>query len=348
MEDQSRAKLMPLQPAKWLLGLMAASMTVMPGQATRHPSPDALLEEAARTAAEGNPDRLAELAAQAAAIEPKSRLAHWLQAQAVLSLSGQASVIRKPDQDLLSEARARAYVRPNGMLPDNIVYLSQSASMGGYLLLADLAVSRIYVFRSERGAPKLVDEFYTTLGLSGAPKLVEGDRKTPIGAYRLLKEIKNPRADGFLGRMAMTLDYPNAEDRQAKRTGYGIWIHGVPEDVHVRPPKASDGCLAVANDDMIRLKKYVEYGKTHIVITPEVRWITPAEWTSRAVAARGRMESSLPGTLAIFEVDASRPVVSLREQAGEVQRVYWSRKPANLPSDKAGDLALSPLIKERL
>jgi hypothetical protein len=40
--------------------------------------------------------------------------------------------------------------------------------------------------------------------------------------------------------------------------------------------------------------------------------------------------------------------VSLREQAGEVQRVYWSRKPANLPFDKAGDLALSPLIKERL
>jgi hypothetical protein len=60
------------------------------------------------------------------------------------------------------------------------------------------------------------------------------------------------------------------------------------------------------------------------------------------------MEASLPGTLAIFEVDASRPVVSLREQAGEVQRVHWSRKPDKLPFDKTGDLALSPLIKERL
>ena len=347
MEDQARTKLKLARWASALVALAALALAGMPSQANPPASPDALLEEAARVAAEGTPDRLAAIASQAASIEPKSRLAHWLQAQAVLSLSGQASVLRKPDQDLLSEARARAYERPSGMLPDNIVFLAQAQSMGQYLLLADLSISRIYVFRSERGAPQLVDEFYTTLGLSGAPKRVEGDRKTPIGAYQLLKEIKNPRADGFLGRLAMTLDYPNAEDRQAKRTGFGIWIHGVPEDVHVRPPKASYGCLAVSNDDMIRLKKYVEYGKTHIVITPSVNWLSPSEWSARAIAARRRMEASLPGTLAIFEIDPSRPVVSLREQSGEVQRIHWARQPG-LSFNKSDDLALSPLVKERL
>ena len=52
--------------------------------------------------------------------------------------------------------------------------------------------------------------------------------------YQIRKELDKPRADGFLGNTALTLDYPNADDKSVGRTGYGIWIHGVPSNVHVR------------------------------------------------------------------------------------------------------------------
>ena len=43
--------------------------------------------------------------------------------------------------------------------------------------------------------------------------------------FQLIKEIKNPkklRADGLLGRLAITLDYPNADDRKSAKSRYSF------------------------------------------------------------------------------------------------------------------------------
>ena len=339
MEDSSGAKLGRLSKG----ALIAALSCVASLSLAR--SPDPYLEQAVKLAAEGDAQQVAEQARRAATIEPKSRLAHWLKAQSLLSLTGQSMTIRAADQDLLSEARARSFTRPPDTLPSSLVYISPSTAIGQHILVADLAVSRIYVFRNEPGAPRLVDEFYTTLGLSGAPKRVEGDRKTPIGAYRLLKEIRDPRADGFLGHLAMTLDYPNAEDRQAKRTGSGIWIHGVPDDVHVRPPKASDGCLAVANADIDRLKAYVEYGKTHVVIVPEMQWIGTKDWERRSSRAKRFFDASASGTLAVFEIGQNRPMVSIHSKEQRAERLYWPKSAITTVMESG---RTEPLLRERL
>lgn len=294
--------------------------------------PDPLLQEALREGLEGRPQEAVGKAVEAASIEPRSRLAHWLRAQSVLALSGSAPRIGKLDQDILDEARARLYAPPEGWLPKNILKLSSDQRLSPHTILVDLSVSRIYIFKNAPSGPVLVEQFYTTLGLEGAPKRQEGDRKTPIGVYRILKEIDNPRPDGFLGHKAYTLDYPNPEDRKAGRTGSGIWIHGVPDDVHVRPPKASDGCLAISNDDMLRLRRFIQFGRTWIVIAPRVQWAAPDEWAQHAKPVLQRLVVAKDPVAAVFDVAPDRPLVSVHATRDRTVRQFWRQRDGQFQS----------------
>ena len=237
--------------------------------------------------------------------------------------SGQFKALSKQDQDLLRESEARLHRVPSGSLPANILSFGRQLDIGRYLLLADLSVSRIYVFDISATTPQLVREIYSSIGVKGPIKLREGDRRTPIGVYRLLKEIKNPRADGFLGDLAITLDYPNAEDRRARRTGSGIWIHGVPHEVHVRPPRSSDGCLAISNTDMLTIREFVD------------------EWNEQRRKTLATLPlSKLLGAAeeqAVFFIAEDRPIVSIARKDQRLTRAYW-----------AHGQSASPLLVEEL
>jgi hypothetical protein len=290
--------------------------------------PDLHLQAAIEKSLRNQHDKAIPAARAAREAEPQSRLAHWLEAQAILVQSGQFKGLSKHDQDLLRESEARLHRVPQGHLPLNILSFGRQLDIGRYLLLADLSVSRIYVFDVSGPQPQLVREMYSSIGLAGPVKLREGDRRTPIGVYRLLKEIKNPRADGFLGDLAITLDYPNAEDRRAKRTGSGIWIHGVPHEVHVRPPRSSDGCLAISNTDMLALRDFVDFGKTHIVIVPKAQWLNQEKWAeeSRKMLAFMDFPKGFGGSKdqAIFFISKDRPIVSIARQDRRITRAYWA------------------------
>lgn len=77
---------------------------------------------------------------------------------------------------------------------------------------------------------------------------------------------------------AFPINYPNEWDRRLGKTGYGIWLHGVPSDTYARPPWASDGCVALANPDIENLGKNVEPGITPVIIAELVEWLSPAAW----------------------------------------------------------------------
>jgi hypothetical protein len=291
---------------------------------------DALLQKAIEKSLTVRGDEALPTARAVRDIEPRSRLAHWLEAQNVLATSGLATQVKKSDLDLVRESEARLHRVPEGHLPANIIALADNLNIGRYLLLSDLSISRIYIFDLAQKKPTLIREIYSSIGLAGAIKQREGDRKTPIGVYRLMKEIRNPRPDGFLGDLAITLDYPNAEDRRAQRTGSGIWIHGVPQEVHVRPPRSSDGCLAVANSDMEMIRNYVEFGKTHIVIAPDIQWLSPADWEAhqaKRLALMGMNRQSVQLTnQAVFFVSESRPIVAIQRDPQGLRRLYWAQQ----------------------
>jgi len=267
-------------------------------------APDLHLQTAIEKSLKNQAEKAIPAARAARQAEPQSRLAHWLEAQAIL-------------------------------VPANILSFGRQLDIGRYLLLADLSVSRIYVFDIAAPKPLLVREIYSSIGVKGPIKTREGDRRTPIGVYRLLKEIRNPRADGFLGDLAITLDYPNAEDRRARRTGSGIWIHGVPHEVHVRPPRSSDGCLAISNTDMLTIREFVEYGTTHIVIVPKVEWLARDDWDIQRRKTLGTLPLSKSlGALegqAVFFIAQDRPIVSIARKDRRLTRAYWAQGQGRSP-----------------
>ena len=90
--------------------------------------------------------------------------------------------------------------------------------------------------------------------------------------YFVKTELKKNALTDFYGSGAYPLDYPNEFDRRNRRTGSGIWLHGTPSDTYSRPPRASNGCVVLANDDLNKLAPYLQAGITPIIITNRMDW----------------------------------------------------------------------------
>ena len=95
-------------------------------------------------------------------------------------------------------------------------------------------------------------------------KSKEGDLITPIGTYDITSNF-TPQ-DKFYGPTAFGLSYPNLLDRLHHRDGHGIWIHGHPLDDTPRDEN-SKGCLVLENQELISLKKSINYRKTIVIIS---------------------------------------------------------------------------------
>ena len=178
---------------------------------------------------------------------------------------------------LQEEARARLKryldAPPTDYLPLPIVQLGPGQS---HAILVDTARSRLFVFANRGGEPRYVTDFYISIGKNGDEKRRQGDQKTPVGVYTVVSsKVKLP---DFYGPGAYPISYPNEWDRQLGRNGHGIWLHGTPSETYSRPPRATDGCVVLTNDDLRRLARYVDVGRTPVVISTGVRWVTPERW----------------------------------------------------------------------
>ena len=95
-----------------------------------------------------------------------------------------------------------------------------------------------FLFISNKSAPSLTlyelkDSTLKQLGTTGAlvakgkgNKKKEGDLTTPIGSYDLNARLTG--LDQYYGPLAFSTSYPNVYDKSLKKTGGGIWIHGLP------------------------------------------------------------------------------------------------------------------------
>jgi murein L,D-transpeptidase YafK len=151
-------------------------------------------------------------------------------------------------------------------------YVLQLHAEQKHVLLVDSRRSRLYVFSNAKGRPQLVADYYVTLGKNGVEKTREGDQKTPLGVYHVTANLSRKKLTDFYGAGAFPINYPNEWDRRQGRGGYGIWLHGVPRDVYARPPRASDGCIVLANPDLESVAQHVQVGLTPVIIADEVEW----------------------------------------------------------------------------
>jgi len=135
-----------------------------------------------------------------------------------------------------------------------------------YFVVARVSCRTLDVYRRGRR----IRTYPAVFGMGGSGKQWEGDRRTPLGLYRITKAMPHPRWRWFL-----LLDYPNASDRvrweealaaeevpandAGNPIGPGgqVGIHGTDKpDDNRRGIDWTFGCISVDNraiEDLVRL-----------------------------------------------------------------------------------------------
>jgi murein L,D-transpeptidase YafK len=217
---------------------------------------------------------------------PNFRLAHLVRGDLLLARSRPlltfGNVVKTVPQDRVEGLREEALARLNAQrqrpaddrLPRYVLQLHPGQK---HALVVDSRRSRLYVYANDGGRPRLIADYYVTLGKNGVDKTRQGDQKTPVGVYHVTANLPRGKLTDFYGAGAFPINYPNEWDKRLGRNGHGIWLHGVPREVYSRPPRASDGCIVLANPDLESIGRYVQVGLTPVIIADEVEWTAAAE-----------------------------------------------------------------------
>ncbi len=183
-------------------------------------------------------------------------------------------------QELERRVHGSSFSPPAGSIPREFQLLGASVR---HALAIDASKSRLYVFSHEQGKLRLVADYYISVGKLGMGKLQEGDQRTPQGVYFIGRQIAGAKLPDFYGKGALTLNYPNDWDKAQDRSGDGIWLHGSPPDQFARLPQASDGCIVLANTDLLALMKTVDR-QTPVVLSDKLQWETPSDLVQKKAA----------------------------------------------------------------
>ncbi len=216
---------------------------------------------------------------------PNFRLAHLIKGDLLLARSrplnnmgDAAGVPQERIAGLRAEARARAQHHqepiPHDMVPK---YLLQMHPNQKYAVIADIGKSRLYLYQNVHGKAHYLADYYISSGKNGSQKLKEGDQKTPVGVYFVTANLPRAQLTDFYGSGAFPINYPNEWDKRHGRSGYGIWLHGTPSDTYSRAPRASDGCVVLANQDLDAVATTLQVGITPIIISDKMEWANPGE-----------------------------------------------------------------------
>ena len=190
-------------------------------------------------------------------------------------------------QDKIEDLRDEARVRLQRVLSQSDTglkphFILQMDAQQKYALVVDTSRSTLYVYKNVGGEPHYVTDFYVTIGKLGTDKLSSGDQRTPIGVYFVKAELPKKKLSDIYGDGAFPLSYPNEWDRRNKRDGSGIWLHGTPSGTYSRPPRASNGCVVLANEDLEKLGPYLQVGITPVIITNRMDWNSEQDQAEQA------------------------------------------------------------------
>ena len=217
-------------------------------------------------------------------VNPNFRLAQLIKGDLLLARSRPISTVgagapsAEETTDLRAEAVARlaryTYQPPADGAPKYVLELPESQK---YALVLDSSKSTLFVFENKDSGLHYVADYYISVGKNGTGKVREGDKRTPLGVYHVTSKLTPKELTDFYGVGAFPINYPNEWDQLNGRDGYGIWLHGTPFNTYSRPPRASDGCVVLTNEDMTSLEKFVDPGTTPVIIADSIEWSTPED-----------------------------------------------------------------------
>jgi murein L,D-transpeptidase YafK len=231
-------------------------------------------------------------------LKPQFRLANLIKGDLLLARSRELRTVgdaANAPRDRLDDLREEAVARLNAYRERpqaNGVprYLLQLNSDQKHAIVVDTRKSRLYLYENNNGAPRFVADYYISIGKMGADKTREGDQRTPVGVYHVTSSLPRNKLSDFYGHGAFPLDYPNEWDRLHGRNGHGIWLHGTPSDTYSRPPRASDGCVVLANADLDALEKNLQIGLTPVIISDNIEWLSQDDWTEERKSLNDEIE----------------------------------------------------------
>ncbi|MGH8482162.1 MAG: L,D-transpeptidase family protein [Nevskiaceae bacterium] len=265
------------------------ALTLPLAAATAEPHPEVQLLTALDDLNSGRVDAAWETLDRLVKRQPNFRLARLFYGELQAARSGQPmrelAALSGPEIDgLVEEARLRLQTRqdviPDGAVPDVILHLSKAHR---HAVVVDLPRSRLYLIENDGAELRVARNYYASIGKSGWGKKSAGDNRTPVGVYHITGFIRDQALPELYGAGAFPVSYPNVWDRRLKYTGSGIWLHGVPRDTYSRPPRSSEGCVTLANADLMDLKPFLVEGRTPVVFTDALDWRPREEsWDQRA------------------------------------------------------------------
>ncbi len=210
--------------------------------------------------------------------QPNFRLARMFYREVQAAREGQPApdllASNDPDlQGLAEEARVRLAqwheTLPDNATPDLVLQLSRRHK---HAVLVDLPRARLYLLENQDGKLKVLKSYYAASGKGGWGKKASGDNRTPVGIYRIAGFKGDNQLPELYGAGAFPTNYPNLWDQRLHLTGSGIWLHGVPRDTYARVPRSSEGCVTLANADLLELKPYFVAGETPVIFTDTLAW----------------------------------------------------------------------------
>ncbi len=190
--------------------------------------------------------------------------------------------------DLRAEARMRlrAYRERHAgdsgkeRVPGQLLRLGSSVESA---ILVDKESHRLYLFlnRGEEEVPQLLYDFYVSTGRGIGDKVSRGDLRTPEGVYFVTRYIPDRSLPEKYGVGAFPINYPNELDRYRRKTGSGIWLHGLTRRFYSRPPLDSEGCVVLSNLDLEQIKGLISPGTTPVIIAEQLGWLERDPWELR-------------------------------------------------------------------
>lgn len=134
---------------------------------------------------------------------------------------------------------------------NTIVNLSGNNAKEVNVVLVDKSLKRLYIARLKGNDMEVIEEFPVLTGKIDGDKIKRGDEKTPEGVYYVLsyssgEALVKKYGDYALiyGAGSFPLNYPNVIDKINKKTGGGIWLHGVKPNLD---KTYTQGCVAMNN-----------------------------------------------------------------------------------------------------
>lgn len=167
------------------------------------------------------------------------------------------------------------------VLPTHLFFKESSLD---HVILVDKTAKKLSIYSVKDDLPKRLKTYSNVLlGENFGDKLVEGDKKTPEGVYRITRFIPDEKLAPIYGIGSYPLSYPNFLDRKKGKTGYGIWIHGVNDKEH---KEFTQGCVAIQNNEMkelidlalvnnmVVITDNVSYGDGQMYESERSQWLT--------------------------------------------------------------------------